>query len=103
MGHDGDRTATGAAPTGSQSIHEAAESLGVKPHRVKSELYKLLVYEPGGFFKPHRDTEKADGMFATLVVQLPSSFTGGTFVVSHGNATQSSPLISDDFVRPEKT
>lgn len=26
---------------------------------VQAELYKLLLYEPGGFFVPHRDTEKA--------------------------------------------
>lgn len=27
-------------------------------------------------------------MFATLVVQLPSVFTGGSFVVSHGNKSK---------------
>lgn len=63
---------------------QAAEDLGVNPSLVRAEVYKLLLYEPGGFFKKHRDTEKAKGMFATLVVQLPSKFTGGSFVVSHG-------------------
>jgi hypothetical protein len=51
--------------------------------RVRRELYKLLVYEPGDFFAPHRDTEKAPGMFATLVVSLPSPHEGGTLVVEH--------------------
>ena len=34
------------------------------------ELYKLLLYKTGGHFKAHRDTEKAEGMFGTLIVQL---------------------------------
>ena len=63
-------------------------ALGVPPDRVRTELYKLLLYEPGGFFKKHRDTEKADGMFATLVIQLPSRFTGGSFVVTHNGKTE---------------
>ena len=32
----------------------------------------------------HRDTEKANGMFGTLVVQLPSDYSGGQLVVLHG-------------------
>lgn len=43
--------------------------------------YKLLIYEPGGHFKLHQDTEKEPGMFATLIVQLPSAFQGGALVV----------------------
>ena len=34
---------------------------------VEAHLYKLLLYEPGGFFKSHRDTEKEPGMFGTMV------------------------------------
>ena len=45
--------------------------------RVQHELYKLLVYEKGSFFAPHRDTEKIPGMFSTLVVCLPSRHEGG--------------------------
>lgn len=63
--------------------HTAATALGVNPSLVRPELYKLLMYEKGGFFKTHRDTEKAQGMFATLVIQLPSIFEGGPFIVSH--------------------
>jgi len=51
---------------------------------VRAELYKLLLYNPGGHFKAHRDTEKAAGMFGTLILQLPSEFTGGDLVVRHG-------------------
>lgn len=51
------------------------------------KLYKLRLYQPGSFFKPHRDSEKEDNMFGTLVVQLPSKFQGGLLVVRHdGNA-----------------
>ncbi|KAG8916702.1 hypothetical protein FRC01_002911 [Tulasnella sp. 417] len=34
-------------------------------------------------FLPHQDTEKTDGMFATIVVVLPSPFTGGAAHLSH--------------------
>jgi hypothetical protein len=42
-----------------------------------------LIYEPGSFFAPHRDSEKVTGMFATLVVCLPSRHEGGTLLVTH--------------------
>jgi predicted 2-oxoglutarate/Fe(II)-dependent dioxygenase YbiX len=60
----------------------AAEGLGVTD-TVEAELYKLLVYEEGCFFVDHRDTEKAPGMFATLVIVLPSLYTGGELLVRH--------------------
>ena len=49
----------------------AADGLGVPHKRLKAELYKLLIYQTGGFFVPHRDTEKSDGMIATLTISLP--------------------------------
>jgi hypothetical protein len=63
-------------------VERVAQGLGVDGP-VEAELYKLLVYEQGGFFVGHRDTEKAAGMFATLVVVLPSTFTGGELTVRH--------------------
>ena len=51
--------------------------------KVNAELYKLLVYEKGSFFKSHRDTEKVPGMFGTLVVSLPSHHEGGTLILQH--------------------
>ncbi len=66
-----------------------AEELGLGPSaNVSAQLYKLLLYEPGGFFVPHKDTEKAPGMFASLVVTLPSIFTGGELVVHHQGMTK---------------
>jgi hypothetical protein len=55
--------------------------------KVSPKLYKLLVYEKGSFFAPHRDTEKTPGMFATLVVCLPSRHEGGTLIVKHEGQT----------------
>jgi predicted 2-oxoglutarate/Fe(II)-dependent dioxygenase YbiX len=63
-------------------VRRAAEGLGVKGP-VTAEIYKLLVYDKGSFFVSHRDTEKAPGMFATLVVALPSQSKGGELVVRH--------------------
>jgi hypothetical protein len=46
------------------------------------------VYEEGSFFAPHRDSEKEEGMFGTLVIVLPSQFTGGELVVKHKGETE---------------
>jgi predicted 2-oxoglutarate/Fe(II)-dependent dioxygenase YbiX len=56
--------------------------------KVQHELYKLLVYEKGSFFAPHRDSEKMPGMFSTLVVCLPSRREGGTLIVTHDGETK---------------
>lgn len=63
-------------------VERVAEGLGVS-EPITAELYKLLVYDEGGFFVSHRDTEKAPGMFAALVIVLPSIYTGGELVVRH--------------------
>jgi predicted 2-oxoglutarate/Fe(II)-dependent dioxygenase YbiX len=63
-------------------VVRAADGLGVS-EPVTAELYKLLVYDQGSFFVSHRDTEKAPGMFATLVIVLPSISAGGDLVVRH--------------------
>ena len=46
---------------------DAASGLGVS-EPVTADFYKLLIYDAGSFFVEHRDTEKAPGMFATLVI-----------------------------------
>lgn len=56
---------------------------------VRAELYKMLLYEEGAFFESHKDSEKAPGMFATLVVALPSSHEGGDVETSFGDHKQS--------------
>uniref|UniRef100_H3GL27 Fe2OG dioxygenase domain-containing protein n=1 Tax=Phytophthora ramorum TaxID=164328 RepID=H3GL27_PHYRM len=61
-----------------------AGRLGYKGVPLQCKLYKLLVYGEGGQFVKHQDTEKEDGMVATLVVQLPSLHEGGDLVVYRG-------------------
>ena len=61
----------------------AADGLGCPVDRLDAQLYKLLIYEPGGFFVSHRDTEKADGMIATLSISLPVAGAGGEIAVRH--------------------
>jgi predicted 2-oxoglutarate/Fe(II)-dependent dioxygenase YbiX len=51
--------------------------------KLRAELHNLLVYAPGQFFVPHQDSEKEEGMIGTLVVTLPSKFSGGTMIVKH--------------------
>jgi hypothetical protein len=70
----------------------AAEQLGLPAEQVEVRLYKLLVYEKGGFFLPHRDSEKHDGMVASLIVVLANPFKGGALLVQHGNVKQTVPF-----------
>ena len=65
-------------------VARVAEGLGLT-EPVTAEFYKLLVYDKGSFFVSHRDTEKVPGMFATLVLALPSQSEGGELVVKHGD------------------
>jgi hypothetical protein len=55
--------------------------LGLENHNISAHLYKMLIYEKGDFFLPHKDSEKEKGMFGTLVIGLPSKHTGGELVV----------------------
>jgi hypothetical protein len=62
----------------SEIIEKVNAGLGLPTEcEVLPELYKLLVYQPGDFFLPHKDTEKVSGMFGSLVVCLPCEHTGG--------------------------
>ncbi len=77
--------------TYSEQLHEEmkgvlaniATQLHLDHDRLECELYKLLIYTKGGFFLPHRDSEKKPGMVATLIVVLPSKFNGGDLLVQH--------------------
>lgn len=69
-------------------VGKVQEDLGLENQKLESHLYDLLVYEKGGFFLPHRDSEKLDRMVATLVVVLPSPHEGGELVVRHDGQEQ---------------
>jgi len=85
--------------TFNQIMSTVIAGLGCSGMRVSATLYKLLVYETGGLFRSHRDTEKADGMFGTLVVVLPSAHGGGELIIRHGtrevSVNLSSPEVSE--------
>ncbi len=78
-----------------RAVALAAEGLGVD-EPVSAELYKLLIYDKGSFFVSHRDTEKEPGMFATLVLALPSLSSGGELVVRHNEREARLDLANDD-------
>ena len=62
------------------------DELGL-PHRAElsADLHSFLVYEPDQFFLAHQDSEKDDSMIGTLVVTLPSTYTGGELIVGRGD------------------
>ncbi|KAL8834797.1 MAG: hypothetical protein Q9170_003593 [Blastenia crenularia] len=67
-----------------QITKKAANELGCAPEtKIKANLYKLLLYEESALFKPHKDTEREPGMIGTLVICLPSIYTGGIVVATH--------------------
>ena len=66
-----------------RTVAGVRKNLGVEG-RVSAVPYKLLVYGEGGHFRAHRDTEKLDAMFGTLIVALPSAHEGGRLFVRHG-------------------
>ena len=67
----------------SNLVSTAANALGCQDTPIRAELYKLLIYKKGSFFLPHRDTEKVEGMFGTLVLVLPGYHRGGQLVIRH--------------------
>lgn len=78
-----------------EALDRVRDGLGVSG-ALRAELYKLLIYRPGDFFKPHRDSEKAPGMVATLVLALPTRGVGGRLIVRHGGEETGFVLGGDD-------
>lgn len=65
------------AHTLSQAIQRVHTDLGMPDSgHLVAELDKLLIYGPGQFFVAHQDTEKVEGMLATLTITLPSERHG---------------------------
>jgi hypothetical protein len=64
-------------------VKDVQQALGLEGRKLTAQLYKLLVYEQGSFFLPHRDGEKLQRMVATLVIGLPAEHEGGELIVSH--------------------
>jgi hypothetical protein len=77
-------------------LSKVAAGLGCDDADVSAELYKLLVYDRGGFFLAHRDTEKSSGMFGTLVLTLPSTYQGGELRIRHAGREVTVPTNAAD-------
>ncbi|KAF9063491.1 hypothetical protein BDP27DRAFT_1426828 [Rhodocollybia butyracea] len=45
--------------------------------RIRTEPYKLNIYNKGAFFKLHKDSPRAENMFGSLVVVFPTPHEGG--------------------------
>ncbi len=65
------------------TMKRVAADLGIAG-KTSAHAYKLPLYGKGGHFKAHRDTEKLDSMFGTLIIALPSAHEGGQLFIRHG-------------------
>lgn len=72
----------------SSTLKKVKKDLGLESKEINASLYKLLLYEKGDFFLPHKDSEKEEGMFGTLVIALPSKHEGGELLVRFGGETE---------------
>ena len=61
---------------------EIADWLRVPSDCVRLECSKLALYEVGGHFSTHRDTNRGPEHVATLLVSVPSKYEGGEFVLT---------------------
>ncbi|HQS83810.1 MAG: hypothetical protein B7Y25_02720 [Alphaproteobacteria bacterium 16-39-46] len=68
----------------SHMLKKMRDALGLSEDaELTAHLHNMLVYGPGHFFKEHQDSEKLEGMIASLVIVLPSAHIGGDLVVNH--------------------
>ena len=63
-------------------LAEVQQSAQPQPGHVTARLQAVNVYGLGDFFKEHKDCAIADDSFGTLVVGLPSSYTGKLRILS---------------------
>ncbi|KAK6903904.1 hypothetical protein I203_107415 [Kwoniella mangroviensis CBS 8507] len=54
---------------------------------LEAKINKLNAYCEGGFFKAHKDTPQSQDYIGTLMICLPSPFTGGALVVRQNGST----------------
>jgi hypothetical protein len=55
---------------------------------LRADLHNLLIYEKGCFFDFHQDSEKEDGMIASLIIVFPSNYQGGDLVIEYQGQTK---------------
>lgn len=81
-GKPGEPTAVSWVEVQERRMQETIQAL-LTPSDVRFVPYKLSIYGPGDFFKPHVDTPviEPSRMLGTAVVCLPSAFKGGDLVI----------------------
>mmetsp|Transcript_26864 Transcript_26864/g.77123 ORF Transcript_26864/g.77123 Transcript_26864/m.77123 type:complete len:562 (-) Transcript_26864:1188-2873(-) len=55
-------------------------------YRVSADFYKALIYAEGDHFRIHKDTQRNKEMFGSLLVFLPTDYSGGDFLLHDGDA-----------------
>jgi hypothetical protein len=78
-------------------VTKSCRELGISVKRfqdlgVQAVLCKVLVQECGGHFAPQCNYDSATGTFATMILQLPSQFSGGALAVSNNGETKTFEL-----------
>lgn len=76
-------------------INNLKPDLGLEDYKISASLYKMLIYEKGDFFLPHQDSEKEKGMFGTLVIGLPSGYSGGELIVRFGGTEETADFAAE--------
>ena len=70
-------------------LRAVAKEIGLRDAKLELKPLKLLVYERGGHFSAHSDTEKTPGMVASLVLVVPGEYTDGALTIEHAGETLS--------------
>ena len=78
-----ERFLTNIQPSNASVLPLLLKTLVPNMRSIRAQLYKLNIYGPGGHFRPHVDTPKSPEMFGSLVLCLPTQFTGGSLVLHH--------------------
>ena len=62
------------------------------------QLDRMLLFERGGHLAPSRnhETDKINGLFAKLVILLPSDYSGGQLIVSHARKQNKYDFVAEE-------
>lgn len=80
-----------------ETIQYIKRDLGLEDYTISARPYKMLLYEEGDFFLAHQDSEKEKGMFGTLIIGLPSHYTGGELAIRFEGKEEIADFSQPDF------
>ncbi|MFT3694438.1 MAG: GNAT family N-acetyltransferase [Kofleriaceae bacterium] len=78
------RTPIATVPDLAAICMQIEDAFGLDRH-VVATLHDVLVYPVGGFFARHKDTPRDLDQLGTLIVELPTTYVGGAFVLHDGD------------------